>query len=679
LFSKILIANRGEIACRIIKTARRLGIKTVAVYSDADRDALHAALADEAIRIGPPPAPESYLNGNKIIEAALASGAEAIHPGYGFLAENADFAEACAKASLVFVGPPPAAIRAAGDKAQAKALMEKAGIALVPGYHGGAQEESVLAEKALAIGYPVLIKAQAGGGGKGMKIAQTAEDFSSLFASARREALAAFGDDRVIIEKFLPRTRHVEVQIFADSQQNCIHIFERDCSAQRRHQKIIEEAPGPQMPDPVRHAIREAALSAARAIGYIGAGTVEFLYAPGEAAFYFLEINTRLQVEHPVTEMITGLDLVEWQIRVASGEALPLSQEEIRAHGHAIEARLYAEDPARGFMPQPGLILRLDFPPEGQGIRIDTGVRAGDRIPVEYDPMIAKVIAWGKDRGEAIERLSAALNKIRIAGVQTNLQLLQAITADESFNAGPFDTGYIERHIESLMPRFEPAAPEDLAIAVVGLLCERAEQARRAAQRTADPFSPWNSLNGWRLNEEARETVRLREVLPGSAHEHGIEVTYSRQGWRLAVAGGHFGNAAGKLAPGGDLDVTLGGHCIKAIWQRSGDEIFVFCGTGPPRRFEFAREAAKDPGRERAAGHLTAPMPGRIGALLAAPGARVEENQPLLVLEAMKMEHLLRAPKAGILRCFNVKPGDQAAEGAELAVIEAEPSAGQAP
>lgn len=422
-----------------------------------------------------------------------------------------------------------------------------------------------------------------------------------------------------------------------------------------------------------RQAMRVAALTAARTIGYAGAGTVEFLYSPDDKAFYFLEVNTRLQVEHPVTEMITGIDLVEWQINVAAGGALPLRQEKIRANGHAIEARLYAEDPAHGFLPQAGRILRLDFPGEGVGLRIDTGVRTRDAIPIEYDPMIAKVIAWGRERSEALERLRAALGETRIAGPKTNLELLRAIAAHKEFKAAPLDTGFIERHLESFLPTFEGAGPDVLAIAAVGLLCERAATARDKALRSGDPWSPWSSSLGWRLNEEARETLRLRELTPGGAHHHIIEVAYLRDGWRLVAPGATFSHAAGALGPDGSLEADLDGYRRKAVWLRCGQELLVFMGNGPPHRFELAHAAAGAARREEGRGHLASPMPGRIAALLAAPGDRVEANQPLLVLEAMKMEHLLRAPKNGVLKTFKVKLGDQVGEGTELALFETEP------
>ncbi len=678
MFSKILIANRGEIACRIIRTARRLGIASAAVYSDADRLALHVALAGEAFRIGPAAARESYLDGAKIIEAAQKSGAEAIHPGYGFLSENADFAESCATAGLVFIGPLPAAIRAMGDKAQAKALMEKAGVPVVPGYHGSEQDTAILARKALALGYPVLIKPAAGGGGKGMKIVARETEFAAALASAKREALSAFGDDRVLIEKYLPCTRHVEVQIFADSQQNCVHLFDRDCSIQRRHQKIIEEAPAPGVSDELRQAMREAALSATRTIGYVGAGTVEFLLSPDDGAFYFLEMNTRLQVEHPVTEMITGIDLVEWQFLVAAGGALPLRQEEIRGFGHAIEARLYAEDPARDFLPQSGRIARLDFPAWGPDVRIDTGVRAGDAIPADYDPMIAKVIVCDKDRRSAILRMRTALGSTLVAGVATNLCLLREIAAHEAFTGGTPDTGFIARHADDLLPMPRPAEDDVLAMAVIGLLCERTASAHENAQHSSDPWSPWSGLNGWRLNEEARETVRLREIVPGGDANCAVEVRYPRIGWRLGLPGGIYFGASGTLAPDGTLAAILDVHRVRAFWVRSGEEILVFAGAKAAHRFRLAGPVAGLERRDVPPGRLAAPMPGRISALLVAPGARVEANQPVLVLEAMKMEHMLRAPNDGILKEFKFQLGDHVTEGAELATIETGPPSGGA-
>ena len=670
MFSKILIANRGEIACRIIKTAKRLGIATVAVYSDADRDAMHVALADEALRIGPPKPQESYLDGEKILKAARICGAEAIHPGYGFLAENADFAENCAEAGIAFIGPPAEAIRAMGDKAQARALMEEAGVPLLPGYHGSEQDETSLAQEALHIGYPVIIKPSAGGGGKGMKVVDGAADFNEKLASAKREALSAFGDDRILIEKYLMRPRHVEVQIFADRAGNSVHLFDRDCSLQRRHQKIIEEGPAPKIPDELRHAMRNAAVEAVRVIGYVGAGTVEFLLSSDDGAFYFLEMNTRLQVEHPVTEMITGLDLVEWQIKIAAGHALPLRQEGIVSSGHAIEARLYAENPARGFLPQAGRLLHLRFPDPGPHLRVDTGVAAGDTIPVDYDPLISKIIVWGEDREDALLRLRGALGGIRVAGPRTNLDFLLAIAAHEAFGAAPLGTDFVERQLESLLAEEKFVPPEVVAIAAIGLICERVAETDERASRTSDPWTPWSKLNGWRLNGEARETIHLYEILAGGGSEHGLEVIYLRQGFRLDFQQAIFSCANARLARDGALEADLDGHRLKAVWLRNGQEVLVFVGPGGPYRFEANRPAAEAARREGAAGQLTAPMPGRVAALLVAPGTLVETNQPLLVLEAMKMEHLLRAPRDGVLKKFNFQLGDPVAEGAELVTFE---------
>jgi 3-methylcrotonyl-CoA carboxylase alpha subunit len=507
-----------------------------------------------------------------------------------------------------------------------------------------------------------------------MKIVVHEAEFAAALASASREALSAFGDGRVLIEKYLSRARHVEVQIFADARQNFVHLFDRDCSIQRRHQKIIEEAPAPGLSDDLRRGMREAALSAARAIGYIGAGTVEFLLSPDAGAFYFLEMNTRLQVEHPVTEMITGIDLVEWQVQVAAGGALPLRQEEIRSLGHAIEARLYAEDPARDFLPQSGRIAYLDFPAQGAQLRIDAGVRAGDAVPVDYEPMIAKVIVSDNDRLRALLRLRAALAETRVAGVATNIDLLRAIAADEAFNETPLDTEFIERHGAGLLAQLPPAGNDVLAMAVIGLLSERAVFARENAQLSGDPWNPWTSQNSWRLNEEALETMRLREIAPGGGAYRAVEIRYSRNGWRLGLPGGTFFHASGKLAPDGTLIADLDGHRVKGVWVRSGEDILVLTGAKATHRFLLLGPVAGGAARrDGPPGRLISPMPGRIAALLVAPGAIVEPNQPVLVLEAMKMEHMVRAPKGGILKEFNFRLGDHVGDGVELATFESEP------
>src|SRR5580704_13391964 len=467
MFSKILIANRGEIACRVIRTARQMGIATVAVYSEADAAALHVALADEAWLIGPPPARNSYLSIARVIGAAHDSGAQAVHPGYGFLSENAEFAEACGKAGLVFIGPPVAAIRAMGSKAEAKALMETSGVPVVPGYHGTAQDLAPLLAEAERIGFPVLIKASTGGGGRGMRIVTRPDEFARALIGAKREAKGAFDDDRVLLERYLERPRHIEVQVFGDSHGNIVHLFERDCSIQRRHQKVIEEAPAPGLSLASRKKLGEAAIAAARAVGYVGAGTVEFI-AEGKS-FYFMEMNTSLQVEHPVTEAVTGLDLVEWQLRVAAGETLPLRQQEIGLRGHAIEVRLYAENPERGFLPATGMLRGLHFPAPDTA-RVDTGVRQGDTVTPFYDPLIAKIIAWGEDRAAAVGRLRRALAETAVLGVGTNLEFLARVAAHPEFESGAVDTGFIERNRASLMPPRRAASDTVFAAAALARL-----------------------------------------------------------------------------------------------------------------------------------------------------------------------------------------------------------------
>ncbi|MBV9782264.1 MAG: ATP-grasp domain-containing protein, partial [Acidisphaera sp.] len=502
------MANRGEIACRVMRTARRMGIACVAVYSDADTHAQHVRMADEAYRIGAAPARESYLRIDAILEAAKRSGAQAIHPGYGFLSENAAFAEACAAAGLVFIGPPVEAIRAMGSKSAAKTLMERSGVPLVPGYHGEAQDEETLAAAAARVGYPVLLKASAGGGGKGMRIVERVEDFPASLSSARREAKSSFGDDRMLVERYLRRPRHIEIQVFADAYGAVLSLFERDCSIQRRHQKVIEEAPAPGLSPAQRQAMGEAALAAARAVGYVGAGTVEFIHEADR--FYFMEMNTRLQVEHPVTEMITGQDLVEWQFRVAAGEPLWLGQDDLRITGHAIEARIYAEDPTRDFLPSVGRLVHLRQPPENTHVRIDTGVREGDAITPDYDPMIAKLIVRDSDRASALRRLSAALAAWEVTGLRTNLPLLRAIADNPEFAVGAVDTGFIGRHPELLAPPC--SAPSNLALAAAAwrVLRDREHAAVAAAAATADPWSPWAGMDGWRLNGEAGQSLGFR-------------------------------------------------------------------------------------------------------------------------------------------------------------------------
>jgi 3-methylcrotonyl-CoA carboxylase alpha subunit len=666
MFSKILIANRGEIACRVIRTARRMAVATVAVYSEADAAALHVEMADEARPIGPAPARQSYLDGEAIIAAARESGAEAVHPGYGFLSENADFAASCEAAGLVFIGPPAGAIRLMGSKAAAKELMAGAGVPLAPGYHGADQDPDLLAAEAGRIGYPVLIKASAGGGGRGMRIVAEAADFAAALAGARREALSAFGDDRVLIEKYLTRPRHIEVQVFADRYGETIHLFERDCSIQRRHQKVVEEAPAPGLDAAQRAALGKAATAAARAVGYVGAGTVEFVAAEGR--FYFIEMNTRLQVEHPVTEAITGLDLVEWQLRVAAGEPLPRRQEGLAIAGHAIEVRLYAEDPARGFLPQTGVLHGLRLPP-AELARVDAGVRQGDRVSPYYDPMLAKIVIWGEDRAGAVKRLRRALAATAILGVTTNLGFLNRIAADPDFAMGEVDAGFIERRRESLLPPPRPAPTEALAAAAVARLLDRRKAATISA--SGDPFSPWAVTDGWRLGGRASRQIVLRD----GAFERVVEAVAAEKGWALTIDGETVA-AAGEWAEMGVLAFDLDGARRHVLVLERAAELAVFI-DGEAWRLVESDPLAPPAAEEAAGGRLTAPMPGRVARLLVGPGEEVRRGTPLLVVEAMKMEHTITAPADGIVAAVRYAEGDLVEEGAELiALSPAEKKAG---
>jgi 3-methylcrotonyl-CoA carboxylase alpha subunit len=663
MFEKLLIANRGEIACRIIRTARRLGIATVAVYSEADAGAQHVALANEAYPIGPAPARESYLRIDGIIEAAERARAAAIHPGYGFLSENADFAQACARAGIVFVGPPASAIRAMGSKSAAKALMEKAGVPLVPGYHGDEQNGDFLAKAAERIGFPVLIKASAGGGGKGMRVVESAAKFAAALAGAKREAASSFGDDRVLIEKYLTRPRHIEMQVFADRQGNVIHLFERDCSIQRRHQKVIEEAPAPGMTAERRRAMGEAAIAAARAVGYVGAGTVEFI-AEGEA-FYFMEMNTRLQVEHPITEMITGLDLVEWQLRIAAGESLPLDQDAVAVRGHAVEARLYAENPARNFLPATGRLDRLRPPPETATFRIDSGVREGDSVTMHYDPMIAKVIAWGEDRSAALSRLAHGLAQYRIAGPATNRDFLVRLLRHPAFAAGEIDTGFIERHRGDVIPPPAPAPALALAAASLARLLGDAEAAAVAGAAAGDPHSPWHRRDGWRLNGDTYRDLRWRD---GEA-ERLVRVHYRRDGYALEIDGIRVA-AQAQQEPSGDLALTLDGVRTRVAVVREGGEVTVVADDGT-WRLHYIDPLAPRAAAAVSSGRLTAPMPGKVAQVLIVAGGEVKRGQALMVLEAMKMEHTIAAPADGTVERVHFAPGDLVEEGAELIAFSA--------
>ena len=653
----MLIANRGEIACRVIRTARRLGIATVAVFSEADRGALHVELADEAWPIGPPPASDSYLNIERILDAARKSGAEAVHPGYGFLSENAEFAEACEASGIVFIGPPATAIQAMGSKAAAKALMQRHGVPLVPGYHGEGQNPALLFDEAERIGFPVLIKASAGGGGRGMRVVADAADFGAALAGARREAAASFGDDRMLIEKYLTRPRHIEIQVFADRHGNTIHLFERDCSIQRRHQKIIEEAPAPRLDAERRSAMGQAAVTAAKAVGYIGAGTVEFV-AEVEG-FYFIEMNTRLQVEHPVTEAVTGFDLVEWQFRVAAGEALPVRQCEVFVQGHAIEARLYAEDPERGFLPQTGTLHRLRLPAL-ETARVDTGVRQGDAVTPFYDPMIAKIIVWGEDRATALARLRRALAEAAVLGVTTNLGFLAQILAHPEFVAASVDTGFVERRLGDIIPSRQPAPEAALATAALSRLLSRAATATAAAARSGDAFSPWARIDGWRLNGRSHHEISFRD----GAEERTVRATAQAEAWVLELGERRI-TASAESGSDGLLAVVLDGvRRHVTVLDHGAETVVLFHGSS--RRFVEVDPLAASSGEDPTAGRLTAPMPGRITQLMVEPGMSVRRGQPLIIIEAMKMEHTVAAPADGVVEAVRFSAGDQVEEGAEL-------------
>jgi 3-methylcrotonyl-CoA carboxylase alpha subunit len=659
MFNKILIANRGEIACRVAATAKKLGIRTVAVYSDADVNAKHVLACDEAVHIGGAAPKDSYLRGERIIEAAKATGAQAVHPGYGFLSENEDFAQACADAGLAFIGPPPSAIKAMGLKAQSKQLMERAGVPLVPGYHGHDQDPALLKREADRIGYPVLIKASAGGGGKGMRVVTAAGEFDAALASCQREAINSFGDDAVLIERYVTRPRHIEIQVFADSHGQLVYLFERDCSVQRRHQKVLEEAPAPGISEARRRQMGEAAVAAAKAVGYVGAGTVEFIAEPtaeGDLRFYFMEMNTRLQVEHPVTEAITGLDLVEWQLRVAAGEPLPLTQEQLRIHGHSIEARICAENPEANFLPATG---RLDVyrTPESASferadVRLDAGVREGDTITPFYDPMIAKLIVWGADRAQALARLDAALARTHIVGLHTNVAFLRRVVQSRSFAQADLDTALIERERAALFG----AAPLPIELAAAGVVAHAL-----AAEQAQQDDDPWSRRDGWRLHGAA---VRRFDIeAQGTHHIARLERTHGgamwlaigEQRWPLVLA-----------SRGGERhDVTLGEQRHALTVYATGERISVFSAGGSAVVHEIDPIAHAADGAAEG-GRLTAPMPGKVIAFLARAGDAVKQGQPLAVMEAMKMEHTITAPRDGTVAELLYAVGDQVGEGGEL-------------
>ena len=669
MFKKILIANRGEIACRVAATARRLGVRTVAVYSDADANAQHVAACDEAVHIGGNAPRDSYLRWQRILEAAKATGAQAVHPGYGFLSENEAFAQACAEAGVVFIGPPPAAIAAMGSKAAAMSLMHKAGVPLVPGYHGHDNDPALLAKEAEAMGYPVLIKASAGGGGKGMRRVDQPADFAAALASCQREAKASFGDDHVLVERYVTRPRHIEIQVFADTQGHCVFLFERDCSVQRRHQKVLEEAPAPGLSPARRAEMGAAAVAAAKAVGYVGAGTVEFIAEErddGDIRFYFMEMNTRLQVEHPVTEAITGLDLVEWQLRVAAGEPLPLTQAQLQIRGHAIEARICAENPESNFLPATGTMDTLRWPPhvafqraaEGGGtVRVDAGVREGDAISPHYDSMIAKLIVWGETRAQALARLDAALAATHIVGLHTNVAFLRRVVASRSFATAELDTALIEREATALFK--QPPLPIELAAAGV------AAHALADEQRLQDA-DPWSRRDGFRLHGGAvrhfdiehggeHQAVRLARL-----HDGALQLQLGERGWPLVTR---------PIGPDA-FDVTLGTQRLTLQVYVHGERVAVFAPQDHAVVHEVDVIAHAGEGAAEA-GSLTAPMPGKVVAYLAQAGDKVARGQALAVMEAMKMEHTVHAPRDGVVAELLYAVGDQVAEGGELLRLKA--------
>lgn len=677
MFQKILIANRGEIACRVAATAHRLGVQTVAVYSDADARAKHVQVCDEAVALGGNTAQESYLQWQRIIEAARQTGAQAIHPGYGFLSENEDFAQACADAGLVFIGPPPAAIAAMGLKAESKRLMQAAGVPLVPGYHGADQDPALLQREADRIGYPVLIKASAGGGGKGMRIVEKSEDFAAALQSCQREARNSFGDDAVLIEKYVQRPRHIEIQVFADTQGNCVYLFERDCSVQRRHQKVLEEAPAPGMTAALREQMGRAAVAAAQAVGYVGAGTVEFIVEqpggyerPDQMRFYFMEMNTRLQVEHPVTEAITGADLVEWQLRVAAGEALPKTQADLHIHGHAIEARINAENPERDFLPATGT-LHIYRKPAGASsfavsdVRVDDGVRAGDAISPFYDSMIAKLIVHGETREQALARLDEALSQLHIVGLPTNVQFLRRAIHTESFARARLDTALIPREAAVLFGQRAWPLPYTIAAAVADIL--HRENVAAHTGRASDPFAQRHGWRGWGVAKRFflfAQGADKFDAIVRYLDDGQLELSISMHGdWKAAPLLTSLLEFA--PVPESDaLEVRFAERSARLHVYRHGATVEVFA----PRGHDSITwiDPLHPDEAEGAAGALTAPMPGKVLSFAVAAGDAVKAGQPLAVMEAMKMEHTITAPRDGVVQALLFAPGDQVMDGAEL-------------
>jgi len=664
MFTKLLIANRGEISCRIIKTAKRMGILTVALYSDVDQQALHVKMADEAVHVGPPPSKDSYLQAEKIIQIALKVGANAIHPGYGFLSENATFANLCEQNNIVFVGPPVSAIQAMGSKSAAKNIMGQAKVPLVPGYHGDDQSVDGLKSHADKMGYPVLLKAAAGGGGKGMRQVWKATEFNDALAAAKREAMSSFNDDLMLVEKYLTAPRHVEIQVFCDNFGDGVYLFERDCSVQRRHQKIIEEAPAFGMTETLRAQMGEAALKAAKAINYAGAGTVEFLL-DSDGQFYFMEMNTRLQVEHPVTEMITGQDLVEWQLRVANNEPLPLAQDALSIHGHAFEARIYAEDPNNEFLPATGRLSLLQPPIESEHVRVDTGVVQGDEVSVFYDPMIAKLIVWDENRDKALARLTKALTEYHIDGVVTNIEFLYQLASSGPFKAEQIDTGFIEKNQDVLLLNDEQDVKPLLPVAALYLMLSNQQN---HATSIPDRFSPWSLSNAWRANEQHLQNL---ELLVGD-NTFAVQVSQTGAGsqiiYDIKVAQQDY-RCSGEIK-NNQLISTINGHRTLANVTAHQDGYSVFC-HGKVIRFKSLQADLGETQDNAADTGFIAPMNGTVVAILVEPEQLVEKGQTLMVMEAMKMEHSLKAPAAGCVSEFYFKAGDLVDGGVELLAFQA--------
>jgi 3-methylcrotonyl-CoA carboxylase alpha subunit len=669
LIASVLIANRGEIACRIIRTAKRLGIRTVAVYSEADARSPHVCDADDAVCIGPAAARDSYLSIDRILAAAAQTDARAIHPGYGFLSENEEFARACVDAGLIFVGPSPDAIRIMGSKSESKTVMEKAGVPVVPG-HKGSQDSQRLAVAAQQIGYPVLVKASAGGGGKGMRVVESDTQILEAIEGARREARSSFGDDELLIEKFLPNARHVEVQVFSDAHGNFVHLFERDCSVQRRHQKIIEESPAPHLDPALRAAMGQSAVAAARAVDYVGAGTVEFLLKDG--VYYFIEMNTRLQVEHAVTEMVTGVDLVEWQFRVAAGEALPLQQPRITVSGHAIEARVYAEDPANEFLPAAGRITHIRMPAESRHVRIDTGLAEGDVIGVHYDPMIAKLIVWDRNRARAIEQLSAALAAYQVAPLLTNIPFLKSVARHAEFRAGGVGTAFVENHLPGLLDGVGELPEELLGLAAVAIVLRSVDAEESLAGRVRKlrgiQTTPWAHRSGWRLNGDNHH--RLTVIHNDESRE--LVVHYRTDGYDIDLTDTTVCQLRNVTDDGRTLSALLDDRSIRATVIHDGRRVAVFADKAL-WHLSLAGPKVRTATSSSASGRLLAPMPGTVTAVEVASGEEVSTGQTLLVVEAMKMEHAIKSPVDGVIGQLACAPGEQVLDGQLLIVVNPAP------